>query len=127
VGDLCLLVCNKSLHSTIDSILTTYFQHLRSHQRFRCDAFIIRQHNITALALPDVNKKDIGEKARHWSSQSSLTLLGLLKWLWDAVAGPVLYELGFHRISGDLPARLLDSDRFTEQRQPAGLTAVTCR
>jgi hypothetical protein len=71
----------------------------------RCDAFIIQeQHDIRVLTLPEVEEEKIRKKARYLSSRGSRVhmspMLDLLKWLWDAVAGPILDELGFQKTSG---------------------------
>jgi hypothetical protein len=63
----------------------------------RCDAFLIQQHCITSLNLPLLREVTLKEVAADMKSRCSSKnqLFELLKWLWDVLAGPVLYELGF--------------------------------
>ncbi|KAF2626795.1 hypothetical protein BU25DRAFT_411322 [Macroventuria anomochaeta] len=57
---------------------------------FRCDAFLIRLHDVQALPLPDLTEQELRAKARGF-----LKTHETLAWLWDAVASPVLSALGF--------------------------------
>lgn len=58
---------------------------------YRCDAILVEQHQIRSLALPDLNSTDIKTKAQ----MGDLGRIGVLEWLWNVVAGPVLGALGF--------------------------------
>ncbi|KAE9378772.1 TPR-like protein [Stipitochalara longipes BDJ] len=59
--------------------------------RYRCDAFLISQTEIRALALPKLSLEDIKEKAQY----NYLGSLSVLEWLWDVVASPILDALRF--------------------------------
>jgi tetratricopeptide (TPR) repeat protein/CHAT domain-containing protein len=64
----------------------------------RCDAILIEQHQIRSLALPNLNSKEIKDKAR----RDDLGSYEVLEWLWDALANPILDALGLTRpASGD--------------------------
>ena len=58
---------------------------------YRCDAIIIEHNQIAMLALPDLKAKEIEEKAQG----DTLKEIGVLEWLWDVVAKPILDALGF--------------------------------
>jgi CHAT domain-containing protein/tetratricopeptide (TPR) repeat protein len=70
---------------------------------FRCDAFIIEQHNIRAFTLTKLNKDEVQRWAYLLRSHRlhKSEMLRMLNWLWDAVAGPVLDELGFTQTVAD--------------------------
>jgi len=63
----------------------------------RCDAFLIQQHSITSLNLPSLHESVLNGLASIVQSRSPTKhqKLEQLKWWWDAMAGPVLEELGF--------------------------------
>ncbi|MCX4821431.1 CHAT domain-containing protein [Streptomyces sp. NBC_01142] len=85
--------------------------------RYRSDAIIVRSTGITVLPL--TSEECTLEKAASWAEEltgaSSGSLTASLKlrrvvpqiqaWLWTAVAGPVLDELGYPQLPGDLTAR----------------------
>ncbi|KAF2629495.1 hypothetical protein BU25DRAFT_268013 [Macroventuria anomochaeta] len=58
---------------------------------YRCDAFLIDQHRIQTVPLPNFTYQGIKEKVQ----QGSLGTPQVLEWLWDVVAHPVLDALGF--------------------------------
>ena len=60
---------------------------------YRCDALLIEQSRIRSLPLPRLNNKDIRKKA-----QKDLRDPRILKWLWEAVANPVLDALGLTEV-----------------------------
>jgi CHAT domain-containing protein len=69
----------------------------------RCDAFLIRHDSITALNLPDLNKK-IAEGLALALKTKALKedlLLIILYWLWATIVCPVLNELGFQEGSSE--------------------------
>ncbi|KAH7156078.1 CHAT domain-containing protein [Dactylonectria macrodidyma] len=58
----------------------------------RCDALLIEQHQMRALALPNVYGK-LYQNARNGDFAS----VQVLKWLWDNITNPILDALGFSR------------------------------
>ncbi|KFY28486.1 hypothetical protein V491_00438 [Pseudogymnoascus sp. VKM F-3775] len=61
---------------------------------FRCDAFIVKPHQITVQPLPDLTLESINDKIKQMRTDSySLSLI--LEWLWDIVVHPILKALGF--------------------------------
>ena len=67
----------------------------------RCDTFLIQEHQIQTLPLPNLRYGDIEEK----SKDLALDSFGVLEWLWDTVARPILDALGFTKppSNGDWP------------------------
>jgi tetratricopeptide (TPR) repeat protein len=59
----------------------------------RCDAILVEQHQTRALTLTGLFAADIEERLQG----GNLGGPGVLQWLWDVVAGPVLDSLGFDR------------------------------
>ncbi|KAG5825127.1 hypothetical protein H9Q74_004753, partial [Fusarium xylarioides] len=73
----------------------------------RSDAFIITQTEITSIPLPDLNEEDLTNNARLFLEEPMITkgglrtknarnmsLLGVLRWLWNVAVHPVLKALG---------------------------------
>jgi hypothetical protein len=58
---------------------------------YRCDAILVDQHRIRSVPLPGLTYKGVEEKVKLGNLGSSR----VLKWLWDAVALPVVDALGF--------------------------------
>ncbi|OTA93381.1 hypothetical protein M434DRAFT_395645 [Hypoxylon sp. CO27-5] len=56
----------------------------------RCDAFIVEEHQIRNVFLPNLNWDDIVK-----NSKGELWRPKVLEWLWDVLASPVLDALGF--------------------------------
>lgn len=66
--------------------------------RIRCDAILIEQHAIRTVSLPNLSRNDAEEKLQH----GNVGTQGVLEWLWDVVAEPILDALGFLQApSGD--------------------------
>ncbi|MFD4231396.1 CHAT domain-containing protein, partial [Streptomyces sp. NPDC058545] len=80
--------------------------------RYRSDALLLTQDDITYLELPQLTTDALTEriasfqqalhtattgrdKAERLQGQDAMT--GVLQWLWDTAAGPVLDALGYHR------------------------------
>ncbi|KAF5694951.1 hypothetical protein FDENT_764 [Fusarium denticulatum] len=76
----------------------------------RSDAFIITQTDITSIPLPDLKEEDLRNNARLFLEDPMITkgglrtknarnmsLLGVLKWLWDVAVHPILEALGIQR------------------------------
>jgi tetratricopeptide (TPR) repeat protein len=70
----------------------------------RCDALLLEADAIRSIPLLNLHHKDVAQKvellkAVTVSSQGSLcaknNMVQILEWLWNTVAGPVLWELGF--------------------------------
>jgi len=63
----------------------------------RCDAFLIQHQSIISLNLPCLHEATIKMVAKVMKSRSPTRnqMFELLQWLWEALAGPVLDELGF--------------------------------
>ncbi|MCJ1324082.1 hypothetical protein MMC10_000744 [Thelotrema lepadinum] len=59
--------------------------------KHRCDAILVEPHRIRTLNLPNLNVKDINQKAR----AGNLENLKVLEWLWEVVTNPILIALGF--------------------------------
>ena len=66
---------------------------------FRCDALIIEKVRIRVLPLPHLQASDIQNHIKEFTE--TLATPEILKWLWDAVAQPVLTELGFVQTPSD--------------------------
>jgi tetratricopeptide (TPR) repeat protein len=72
----------------------------------RCDALLITAAGIRCLPLPDLDETELRSRAREFQDALArrsaggaeddldLVLDGVLRWLWDVVAGPVLTALG---------------------------------
>ncbi len=80
----------------------------------RCDALLLKETGVTHLELPDLTWSSLGEKifafyeararAQGFHTGESeggsgedpqQVLVGVLEWLWDVAAGPVLHALGY--------------------------------
>jgi tetratricopeptide (TPR) repeat protein len=59
----------------------------------RCDAIILEQEQIRALALPQLRLQDAFDMLRNHRPGSQ----NVLEWLWDIVAQPILAALGINR------------------------------
>ncbi|KAL2672900.1 hypothetical protein Neosp_013617 [[Neocosmospora] mangrovei] len=59
--------------------------------RLRCDALLVSDNRVRALALPNVTLKELEHRTTSWSLASPKTL----EWLWDNLASPILDTLGF--------------------------------
>ncbi|KAI8712095.1 CHAT domain-containing protein [Fusarium sp. LHS14.1] len=59
--------------------------------RLRCDALLVSDNRVRALALPNVTLEELKHRTTFWSLASPKTL----QWLWDNVASPILDALGF--------------------------------
>ncbi|KAH6696609.1 CHAT domain-containing protein [Leptodontidium sp. MPI-SDFR-AT-0119] len=59
--------------------------------KYRCDAVLVEEHQVRALALPNLNSIEIKKMAQRGSLGSPM----VLKWLWDVAANPILDTLGF--------------------------------
>lgn len=59
--------------------------------KHRCDAILIEKHQIRYLPLPLLRREDITMQVQ----EENLGSPGILQWLWDSVAHPVLDALGF--------------------------------
>jgi tetratricopeptide (TPR) repeat protein len=57
----------------------------------RCDAVLVEEHQIRALALLYLNSTEIKKKVQRGSLGSPM----ILEWLWDVAANPILDALGF--------------------------------
>lgn len=66
----------------------------------RCDAFLVRKNDTQSLPLLDLHEPDISEKAGLLKAGDLPVddMFDLLGWLWDAAAGPILEQLGIHRL-----------------------------
>ncbi|MFI9152348.1 CHAT domain-containing protein [Streptomyces sp. NPDC053367] len=79
---------------------------------YRSDALLLTADGITQVELPHLTAETLAEKAgsfhqalrtaasgasREQRREAQAELTGVLEWLWDAAAGPVLAELGHHR------------------------------
>ena len=63
---------------------------------YRCDALIIEKTQIRALQLPHLRASDIRAHVTEASSEpEALAKPGVLEWLWNTIARPVLDTLGF--------------------------------
>ncbi|KAF5718704.1 tetratricopeptide-like helical [Fusarium mundagurra] len=76
----------------------------------RSDALIITRTDIKCVTLPDLKEEDLRKNAKLFLEKPKITrgslntkylrntsLLGILKWLWDVAAHPVLEALGINR------------------------------
>ncbi|KAF4437171.1 Tetratricopeptide-like helical [Fusarium acutatum] len=76
----------------------------------RSDAFIITQKDIISIPLPDLKEDDLTNNARLFLEEPMITkgglrtknarnmsLLGVLKWLWNVAVHPVLKALGIQK------------------------------
>ena len=61
--------------------------------KYRCDVILVEEQQIRSLGLTGLNCKDITEKVQG----SDLASPEVPRWLWDAVANPILNALGFTR------------------------------
>ncbi|EEU41787.1 uncharacterized protein NECHADRAFT_87858 [Fusarium vanettenii 77-13-4] len=59
--------------------------------RLRCDALLVSDNRVRALALPNVTLEELEYRTTSWSFASPKNL----EWLWENVASPVLETLGF--------------------------------
>ncbi|KAF4450819.1 hypothetical protein F53441_6151 [Fusarium austroafricanum] len=57
---------------------------------YRCDAFLITGSLTRALPLPKLSRQAIQDRI----NEGNFTSLGVLEWLWDTIASPVLEALG---------------------------------
>ncbi|KAJ4178413.1 hypothetical protein NW767_014870 [Fusarium falciforme] len=62
---------------------------------FRCDAIMVGKEEFRHLELPKLHLKDIIDHKRQYES------IQTLEWLWDALAEPVLDELGYTKIPAE--------------------------
>ena len=78
---------------------------------YRSDAILLTSEGVTSLNLPLLNQATVvervatfyesldamtaGESSLRERSEARQAILGVLAWLWDAAAGPVLRELGY--------------------------------
>ncbi|KAI9682837.1 MAG: hypothetical protein M1822_006327 [Bathelium mastoideum] len=60
---------------------------------YRCDAILVERHQIRSLKLPLLKLADVNTAARQLID-SSVVELGMLEWLWDTTAQPILDTLG---------------------------------
>ncbi|KAF4499924.1 hypothetical protein FAGAP_3925 [Fusarium agapanthi] len=59
--------------------------------RLRCDALLVSENQVSALALPSVGLEELELKIKPWTLATSQTL----EWLWDTIMSPILNTLGF--------------------------------
>ncbi|KAF5243562.1 hypothetical protein FANTH_8141 [Fusarium anthophilum] len=59
--------------------------------RLRCDALLVAESQVSALALPSVSLEELEFKIKPWTLATSQTL----EWLWDTIMSPILNTLGF--------------------------------
>ena len=73
----------------------------------RCDALVVQQHGVRICPLTRLSAREVGRRARALTDRApgdapaEPELVDLLAWLWDAITGPVLAELG-----QDMPQRI---------------------
>ncbi|RBR05610.1 hypothetical protein FVER53590_03322 [Fusarium verticillioides] len=80
----------------------------------RSDAFIITETGIVSIPLPDLSAEDLTNNARLFLEEPMITmgglrtknarnisLLGVLKWLWNVAVHPVLEALGIQKSPAD--------------------------
>jgi hypothetical protein len=72
---------------------------------FRCDAVIIRPDSIDSVPLPRLSHKDITSRQESLD-KSSQHSQGVLEWLWDTIALPVLEKLELKDSTSDELPRL---------------------
>ncbi|KAF5560435.1 hypothetical protein FPHYL_6639 [Fusarium phyllophilum] len=58
--------------------------------RLRCDALLVSENQVRALALPSISFEDLELKIKPWT----LTTPQTLEWLWDTIMSPILNTLG---------------------------------
>ncbi|KAF5582076.1 tetratricopeptide-like helical [Fusarium pseudocircinatum] len=76
----------------------------------RSDAFIITETSITSIPLPDLKEEDLQNNARLFlehpiitkgslrtKNARNMSLLGILKWLWNVAVYPILEALGMQK------------------------------
>ncbi|KAF5707437.1 hypothetical protein FMUND_11108 [Fusarium mundagurra] len=59
--------------------------------RLRCDALLVSDSQVRALALPSITLEELELKIKPWTLATSQTL----EWLWDTIMSPILDTLGF--------------------------------
>ncbi|KAF4441383.1 hypothetical protein FACUT_2691 [Fusarium acutatum] len=59
--------------------------------RLRCDALLVSDNQVRALALPSITLEELELKIKPWALATSQTL----EWLWDTTMSPILNTLGF--------------------------------
>ncbi|KAF5602448.1 uncharacterized protein FSUBG_7756 [Fusarium subglutinans] len=59
--------------------------------RLRCDALLVSENQVSALALPSISLEELELKIKPWTLATSKTL----EWLWDTIMSPILNTLGF--------------------------------
>lgn len=64
---------------------------------YRCDAFLIKRHQIKLLALPGFVEDELHNRIQQQSVGSASTL----RWLWTTAAGPILDALGYKHLPLD--------------------------
>lgn len=65
---------------------------------YRCDAFLITQHCVEVLELPDLTLKEVQARVQDLQSSQSEVFSHInptLEWLWDVLGRPILDALGF--------------------------------
>ena len=62
---------------------------------YRCDAFLIKHHQIKIVALPYLKEDELNKRIQQQSVGSASTL----QWLWTTAAGPILDTLGYQHVS----------------------------
>ncbi|KAK2612245.1 hypothetical protein QQS21_001671 [Conoideocrella luteorostrata] len=66
--------------------------------QYRCDAIIVKEREIRLLSLPNLSSEDIRKQG---SEGGDLGGTKTLEWLWDAIADPILKELGFEQLQSN--------------------------
>ncbi|KAF5602530.1 hypothetical protein FPCIR_1871 [Fusarium pseudocircinatum] len=59
--------------------------------RLRCDALLVANNQVRALALTSTSLEELELKIKPWNLATSQTL----EWLWDTIMSPILNKLGF--------------------------------
>ncbi|KAG5752152.1 hypothetical protein H9Q70_005206 [Fusarium xylarioides] len=59
--------------------------------RLRCDALLVSDNQVRALALPSISLEELELKIKPWTLATPQTL----EWLWDTIMSPILNTLGF--------------------------------
>jgi hypothetical protein len=59
--------------------------------KYRCDAILIQRDQVRALRLKHLKYHDVKKR----NTSEDFKYLDTLEWLWDAIASPVVHELGF--------------------------------
>ncbi|KAF3291479.1 hypothetical protein TWF970_000692 [Orbilia oligospora] len=66
---------------------------------FSSEAILIETASIRSIDLPKLNKSDLDKKIKVFqaalSTNGTSEILGILMWLWNVAAGPILDSLGF--------------------------------